>query len=224
MRRKLTGDEVTVRDALDFYLEDIEQICELLEGGCDNITLETEDHVLDTPKELIDLRKESIQQLHIHGVTYKGPGNIAYPALQVSIGPWETWVKSFSDEPSHIVMVTQLAQLIRKVRRSRWRNLVLSPPTHTFLLLAVLLAAASGLLGPAIVSRILLVIFSALYLARFLYKWDLRVNRVILRYSTDTEPSVLRRYRDEVIIVVITFIVTLLLQYLWTSLFPPGAP
>lgn len=230
MRRRTKYYPVTVQDALTFYLEDIESLYEVLRAATDDVVLETENYVLDSPEELQNLGSETLESLEIRG---KLEGTLR--DIEVDISSRVTILRSSTNEPENVGVITQLNQIIEQVERPRWLNFIHSLRVTLYnavgIVVLVILASAISAIGSelALTAAILLIIFLILSVARIFYSHAIAPhNQIRLIYSNEAEQPLIKRYGGWILVVVVTAILTTIanlgVQRLWERFFSSGTP
>lgn len=198
------------------YLEDVEEVCAIVQENAARLELETGDVALNGPLDLQRLPKNELTELEVRGIRESG-------GTSLSVDFERSHITLFSSKDDSVSLGT--AAKVKRVLRPRQRNLVrvlLSPifggiPVGLFLSATVI--SIVGLVeGSALLSIASLVLFAqgGLFVAP-IFLYSRKANLIIVKFRRDA-PSFWQRRKDDLVVGLLAALVGAIIGSLLTYL------
>ena len=202
MKRKSKQKKLTINQPTKLFLEDIEQIYSIVNETMDSVSIENEDFEFENLQDLLEIKSSSLTNIRLVG--YKnGRFRIFF-----SVYPRLIYISIEEDEPALVGTIEKVKEIIG----ARKRSLLLPIRFLTVLAFLGLVLSFLGLFFrslPAFQGVISIVYNIFVLLLIYLSK-----NQIILTYSKNT-PSFWKRNSDNIIVAIITSILTLIIGYVF---------
>jgi hypothetical protein len=208
--QKLMHSRIELLRPVTLYLEDIEQIVEILQQVSGKVELHTEEYVLEDLEQLAELKSESINEFHIM---------IRDPFISLELMPYRIDLYIEKDEPMSRGLFEQIKQILASRRRPyAW---LIQAPFFTGLLsglgIIALVFSMIGFVKGAWFSSILGTVFAGFTL---LWAWNgyrdgsERYSIIVLKHKIHAS-SFFKENLDAIAVALVVSILSLIIGYVF---------
>ena len=203
--KKVTQSHGENTKPVKLYLDDLEEIIEILKGACDEIEIQCGDMMLDSLDELLILKKEVLHDLKICG---------RKPYISADMSPRGIWLFISEDTAESRGLFEKVKTILLRCRRPFTWFL------HNSFLTGIAwpLTLLGAVYGFKVQSKFMIALFGILFVLSIFWAiygfqdWSRRYTVVIPKHRIES-PGFAKRNRDKILLAVISALIGAMVTY-----------